>query len=633
MSELKALLKNKGIINVALIDDGFDETPQPNELIEADWDSFFDDLQGEQINELIEQKFPGYSDASVDDLRKSTEFIATLWEMRTSLPEGPYNHLFQGYETSSNGDRLVLDGLVQSLEELELTCVTMGRELDHAAKQADLVFIDLFLGYPQLDKDIEQSILRVKEIISDRANKPPLVVLMSSSSRIREKRDYFRDEAGLLGSTFRVARKSELQNLFFLTKLLTRLSNHYEDAQRVASFVDAWDNGLDKAKERFIQALRRLDLSDLAQIQGLLLDHDEQKLGDYLLDVTDRVLQHEIEGDPDTISAADELNKIELEKYPTPHLKKSVDLQSFVYRMLFQHRERLKLSESNGEKVIQFGDIYYCQSGNSDEGSTVLLVVTPACDLARCGIRNILVLPGTMMPLNSSDWTYDPIPKTSVIESDDGEKHWIKWNLKECYTISRKVLVRKLRDENLLHLGRLREIYTAEIQQGLLNEMGRIGQVANPPASFPVSISLFSLAADFEIIELNIDELDGAVCFVGRGESAKDRVVHLVLSESACDALQKAICEFPENNIAPNLKVALQTMKGDEAFFEKFELGTIPIPPTYKALSENSVNYLTIVKNGNFNHGDKLEGNEFKNYRKSPFLMNISDVSTTEDAT
>ena len=53
-----------------------------------------------------------------------------------------------------------------------------------------------------------------------------------------------------------------------LETLLTRLANHYEDAKRVAGFVHAWDSGLDRARQNFIRILRRLDLSDLAQVRG-----------------------------------------------------------------------------------------------------------------------------------------------------------------------------------------------------------------------------------------------------------------------------------------------------------------------------------------------------------------------------
>ena len=89
---------------------------------------------------------------------------------------------------------------------------------------------------------------------------------VDGATRLWEKRNDFRDKAGLLGSTFRVVSKADLAKDGRLeTGVLTRLAGHYEDAKRVAAFVHAWDHGLEQARGNFLRALRRLDLSDLAQ--------------------------------------------------------------------------------------------------------------------------------------------------------------------------------------------------------------------------------------------------------------------------------------------------------------------------------------------------------------------------------
>ena len=46
---------------------------------------------------------------------------------------------------------------------------------------ADLIFVDLFLGFHQSEGDMERAIRRVSELVVDRAANPPLVVLMSRS--------------------------------------------------------------------------------------------------------------------------------------------------------------------------------------------------------------------------------------------------------------------------------------------------------------------------------------------------------------------------------------------------------------------------------------------------------------------
>ena len=383
MTELKELLETRGIRKAVVIDDVFDAVPRPEELNDGDWSNFFDDL-GEDGNELLKTLHDGYEEAFAGELRASPGFIAVVWDNRERLPQAACGHLFRDYEQTDDTERGGLETLVAALEALGLTCTTMGRDLDAEAREAELIFIDLFLGFYQSEDDMARAIQRVGELVEHRFENPPLVVLMSRSPRLQDKRNEFRDAAGLLGSTFRVVSKADLAKDGTLVTLLTRLANHYEDAKRVAGFIHAWDNGLDQARRNFISILRRLDLPDLAQVRALLLDFEGQNLGEYLLDVADRVLQHEIEDDDNTIAAALELNKIDLGKYPAPHLVGSPDLQDLVHRMVFLHPDRLQLSEGDGNVQLQFGDVLRWKTEDGSQYSDdVSLVVSPACDLMR----------------------------------------------------------------------------------------------------------------------------------------------------------------------------------------------------------------------------------------------------------
>ena len=406
MTELPKILEENGIRKAVVIDDVFDAVPRPDDLADGDWSTFFDDLD-EDGSKLLAELYPGYEDAELENLKNSREFISVVWENRKNLPPTACDPLFSEYETTNATERTRLDALVMALKNLGLTCATIGRDPNDAAKEADLLIVDLFLGYQQSGNDMDRAVRRVKELVEGRTQNPPLVVLMSRSTRLQDKRNDFRDNAGLLGSTFRVISKADLAVSGKLETLLRRLALHYEDAKRVAGFVNAWDTGLEQARKNFIETLRRLDLPDLAQIRALLLDFEGQVLGEYLLDVADRVLQHEIEAQSSTISAAQELNKIDLSKYPAPHLTGSPDLQELVHRMIFQHVERQKLSSSGYTPQVQFGDILRCKDETTGAATReVLLIVTPACDLVRSEVEHILVLPGALITLSAGDWSY-----------------------------------------------------------------------------------------------------------------------------------------------------------------------------------------------------------------------------------
>ena len=577
--ELRKFLEDSGIRKVVVIDDVFDDVPHPDELDEGDWSNFFDDLDADG-REFLEAQYPGYEKAPPDALRVSQEFIALVWENRTRLPQAACDHLFREYKDTKATERTRLDQLVSTLESLDLTCTKMGRELDEGAKEAELLFVDLFLGFHQSEDDMNRAIQRVEELVSGRKQNPPLVVLMSRSHLLQEKRDEFRDKAGLLGSTFRVVSKADLAKDGTLETILTRLATHYEDAKRVAGFVHAWDTGLDQARKNFIQVLRRLDLSDLAQVRALLLEFEQQKLGEYLLDVADRVLQHEIESDANTIGAALELSKIDLRKYPAPHLAGSPDLQDLVHRMVFLHSDRLRLSKEEGEVQLQFGDLLRWKSADGTAFSgDVSLVVTPACDLVRNGVERVMLLSGKLGALEPKDWSYGRHPmRTSIVILPDEDRKWIKWNLKDVKTLSWSKLDDLLGEQGRLsRIGRLREIYAIEIQQMLLADFGRIGRPANLPVSFPVEVSLFYVDTNSKAQKLDVEEIESAACYVGRDADSKP-VHRLVLTEQACDHIERALRALDDDKLHTSARASLAAVKDDRGFFTRFERGEIEIP-------------------------------------------------------
>ena len=632
MTELKELLQTRGIRTAVVIDDVFDSVPHPEELNDGDWSNFFDDL-GDDGNELLKGLHDGYEKASAEDLKSSPEFVAVVWKNRKDLPQAACEDLFQDYEQTTDVERGGLETLVEALRELGLACTTMGRDLDVEAVDADVIFIDLFLGFHQSEDDMARAIRRVGQLVDGRSENPPLVVLMSRSSRLQDKRNEFRDTAGLLGSMFRVVSKADLAKDGTLETLLTRLADHYEDAKRLARFVHAWDNGLDRAQRNFIRVLRGLDLSDLAQVRALLLDFEGQNLGEYLLDIADRVLQHEIEGDENTIAAALELNKIDLNRYPAPHLVGSPDLQELVHRMVFLHPDRLQLSEDNGKSQLQFGDILRWKTEDGRQyTNNVSLIVSPACDLVRDGgTERVMLLAGKLEDLQPTNWSYKarPVRTAIVILPDEGRK-WIRWNLKNVASLDWDELSRFFGDENKVQrIGRLREIYTIEIQQMLLAHLGRIGRPANLPVPFAVSVSLFYVGAEAKAQKLEVEAIESAACYAGRGERPEP-VHRLVLTEQTCDHIERALQALDRDTLHNSAKPSLDAVKIDKGFFTRFERGEIEIPAengTKIIKGGNNQVYVVIVRGQELDEGSDITGD----YRKAALIVKVSDIRSLAD--
>lgn len=632
MTDMQKLLKEKGILKAVVIDDAFDEVPQPDELNEENWSIFLDDLT-EAGRLQIETFYPEFESTDENTLRKSQGFIDVLWKYRKQpYIEVATTALFEDYENRNEQEKGRLENLVQILENMGLACTKVGREFRGAANDADLIVIDLFLGPLSHDDSIERAVKRVRELVSSRDQSPPLVILTSSSSRLDEKRNDFRDKAGLLSSTFRVENKSNLMKDGRLELILSRLADHYEDAKRVAGFLYAWDKGLEHIRKDFLQMLRRLDLSDLAQIRTLLLDAEGERLGDYLLDVADRVLQHEIEGNRETVEAALELNKFDSSKYPAPHLTGTPDLQDLVHRMVFMHNNRLELSKENDILHLRFGDVLWYKKKEKDVcGNEVRLVVTPSCDLVRNETEPIMLLAGQLQELKPEEWSYRDNPvRTSIIIRPDGERKWIKWKLREVETLRQNELNKLIQDGHLSRIGRLREVYSLAIQQKLLAHMGRIGQPANLPAPFPVTVSLFCVDNNHKASKLGLNDVESATCYVGRRKDTKP-VFHLVLTEQTCDGIERALQDISEEKVSQGARASLKSVKKDHEFIKKFEQGRVEVPQGRKQKKyiegANKEVHAVIMQDDSLREGTPLKGKD----KNAAVIVKVTDISNQGD--
>ena len=622
MTDLKNLLKDQRIETAVVIDDVFDEIPKIDELDDGDWSIFFADIE-DQGKQLLSQLHAGYDNEPADKLKSDPEFVAILWNNRNDVQLTATKNLFQEYEQSNYAERRKLENLIKRLEGLGLTCEALGRDSINEAKKADLIFIDLYLGYQQSEEDMERAIRFIRELLADRTKEPPLAVLTSSSSLLYEKRNEFRDEAGLLESMFRVARKAELDEEGRLEKILTRLAANYEDAKKVAGFVDAWKKGLDRASENFIKIVRGLDLPDFGKMQAQLLVFEGQKLGEYVLEVTDRVLQHEIEGDNDTIAAALRLNEIDLEKYPGSHLSDTTDSQEIVHRMVFLHPNRLQISRNEGKPQLQFGDILRWKENENDIiGNEVSLVVNPACDLVRRGAERVLLLSGDLEDLQPTSWSYRPNITAVVILPEEGRKQ-IRWNVKNVKSLSWNELDELLLNRRLELVGRLRETYAIQIQQLLLADLGRIGSLANLPAPFPVAVSVFYVGLDGNARALDTEDLELGACYVGRGEES--RVVYrLVLKEQDSDRIENALRRLDDSHVHESAIESLKALKADPGFFLRFQRGEIEMSRQKgkKPIQVDGNTYAGIFRGEEFEEGNQIE----PNFRKAALIVKVTDI-------
>lgn len=579
---LAEILATNGITTALIVDDVCDAVPTADDIGTGNdaWPIFNDDLDASQ-RATIEAAHPAAAQLDFDQLIADNTYVAAIWALRAELG-AVAAPLFEQYLADQAADQRFVDLAVNKLTALGVACQTSGRDFADAAQSVDLIVIDLFFNKAQNGDALDESKERLRKVIDSRRRSPPLVILMSRSPRLEDKRDEFRDEVGLLDSGFRIIRKAQLETSDKFERQLERLANNAKDSRQLAHFFGALEEGMEAATRRTLNLFRNLRLSDIGQIQRLLLNAEGEPTGSYLVDVFDRVLQHEVERESGIIDAAISLNSFSAASHPSPYVAGSPDLQELVERLLTQNGERLRLPGSIDAQVT-FGDILTVTPTTDltrlrtttavdvDE-NTAMLVLTPVCDLQREGAPRILLLIGRLRSIDRNSWQYGGDARTAAIRIGR-DLRWIKWNLKHIDTVSRDHLDEAFGNKDLIVAARLREAHALELQQRLLSGLGRVGLVAAMPATFSVDVEVYYPGTDKIPARLNVPALnDGAVCFVGRTAEGGP-ALRLVMTDLSCDGVIEALAALEPEQVAAEAHPVLAHVKASADVRQLLENG------------------------------------------------------------
>lgn len=568
MQALASLCSETSVRTAIIVDDGYDTVPRASDfaLDGQEWTIFFDDAT-DADRAKFREIFPPYPQMQGTDLKNSDEFIKALWERRAEIRPDLINPFFERYVTDKEGDAEYLKIIESFLTTIGVSHSTTGRDFVGKAKDVDLIIIDLYLDSIEQNKNtLAISRDGLRSIVEGRRSNPPLVVLMSRNPSLLHEQADFRDKAQLPESVFRIISKEKLRDQSIFLRLLTRLVRHYPDSRKLAAFINSWHEGLGAARDRTCELIRKIDLADCAQINQLLLDSEREPLGNYLVDIFDRVLQHEIERDESIIQAAKGLNQLNCKSYPPPHIEDTPAFQALIFEALYQNAERLTL---NGDKNISFGDILMRKSpiiAPSEApihlpditATEVLVALTPACDLQRQGVSRVMFLCGSLEPLKSFQAIYTSnAPRTPIILIGS-QRMWIKWDLKHIETLSFKQIDNLLSTPDGLNvIGRLRESHALELQQKLLSSLGRVGQPAPMPTTLLVNLEVCVLLSTGKLSRLDIPSLrktpcvsySGRVQIFKKSELTDKRESRILIYEKTCEEICLALSQVDISTI------------------------------------------------------------------------------------
>lgn len=163
----RQLVFDAGIHFAIIVDDGYDEVPQVEELLDEDgWNSLFDDAQGGEAERIV-KLFPGYDPKNWEELKANQEFVCALWQGREDIKD-LLGDLFNDYEDKIQSNRSSLALVEAALNELGIRFDRCGRNFVEKAVKADLIIIDLFLGIKQDACDRQLTVDLLNETLESR---------------------------------------------------------------------------------------------------------------------------------------------------------------------------------------------------------------------------------------------------------------------------------------------------------------------------------------------------------------------------------------------------------------------------------------------------------------------------------
>ena len=578
----KQQVHEAGIRSAIIVDDGYDEIPQVAELLDEDaWDSLFDDAQGIGA-ERIEALFPDYDPQDREDLRQNQEFIDALWRGRGEIRE-LLGGLFDDYEQEISNNLPTLQAAEDALTSLDIPFETCGRDFVESAVKADLIVVDLFLGFRQGQQAREFTVEKLKEVIDRRQHEQlqiPSIVLMSQPQGIDERAKDFRNDVKLHASAFRHIGKSDLRKPGRMKGLILTLALHRSDSQSLATFVETWEDKAIEAVRTAAGTLRKIDLDDLKHIRNMLLRYEGLSTSSYILDVFDRVLQYEVESHSAVLDAAIPLDEMADEPAPLM-ISNDRDTYAVLAQMLFVNPKR-RDHPTGAEWPIAFGDILGPKPGTSvkrrgffsGHKDLVFFVASPECDLIRKnGLATALLVAGSLRKIDITKPGLAVTEKmTPVIDLND-ERFQIDWNFRDLRTINLDQAKRLLHPSHgyVSIAARLRQGNALSLRQQLLNNVGRVGELAPLPRSWRFQANLYLPLQAGGTEEITLPE---GVRITGNVLIPRLARFATAIIDSSCeDDLTEALLGLDLSNVATRSRSKLQLLKEQTRIRQIFRSG------------------------------------------------------------
>lgn len=609
---LEEVLKDAGVKCAHIVDDAYDEQPAaPLTLAEAQ--SFADSLDIEQTRVI--GTVLGLEDASADAFLAALQDLDKLRILFDRREEFAYSKkAFDGFLADRKGQLDKVQPLVELLEKAGVKCITFGADYaPDGVDEPNVVFIDLRLNEASGALTIVDDAVRAyKKLRVAQATCKPFVFLMSSIGRtLHAKREEFREGARLFASQFETVEKG-----LFKDEDATRevLSRYLRVLPLIAKFEDhfrAIEDAMKGASSGALETLRALDLADYFALDANTAKVEDVKLGTYIAEMLLEYLAHKLEASPDIWKFATTLDQIEMSNLPRSRFGLSYAAAELYSANMLHAKARLNAEAERASGPVQgyfyLGDIFFPAQALNGEVKTALVVVTPACDLARPELlrkRSMLLCEGVVrkagpaaIPTGTDSLPLVVMPHPTIAK----QQLLIEWKRKKLHVWGAAEIDKFKSDETCTHVlvGRLRPVYALQLQHAIAADLSRIGTQRPPNMLVPHGLECFYVEGDiWTEIDLHASQDPTAAALTDSTRDKDARWTFYVLADSYVQAARTKALDSVSKAQDKNSVAGLEKILKSSDFVQKLIYIDHKVPEKTAGAAQDVTAYPYLLSKG-----------------------------------
>ena len=466
--------------NAVVVDDAFGPPP-PGGVNTEDKNAWIDliDASGD-VQQKILSNFQDLGcvdlDSLLERLTSDSEQLSALWSgyEKKSLPDMGLEILFRtealNRQAKSEKASLVCEIMKSLVGEPNVRAFSNLKDATPHLENADVAFIDFFLVEGESPEDALERIKNSAELL----RKPKLLFFMSSAASLETQwkvRLLIRTKSAF----FEVMSKNDIDDARVRAKLKLK-ADAFEGNHSIQTLVRNLAGNVSKASDEFLEQCELLEIHDLRILNTMRLEAENESLSTYLTWLFSESLAAKTRKLSSTLAKQ------------TPIDPKDVGFTGQILqgRVLFNLFSEVVFGPPQEEgSTVRFGEVL----SPTNDANSYRLVLTPACDLVRCGVdKKVMCVVGkgrnfSDAKSHASARLYD---KSQHLMVRGDQADLLTWDADDIQMVP----AGELGGVGFKRVAAMNELYAQEVKEDVLRQLGRVGTPIDPPPAAALRASV-----------------------------------------------------------------------------------------------------------------------------------------------